>query len=268
MKFEGEVLDAVKKVLPEIDFTALTGEITLDVINTEKSKVLVTTAVRDKEVNAAVGRTAGEAETVLGRLLGEDFKGKKLKEGLPLLETRFTELSSRIGELEKDAKGLGEKDQKELTELRKLTGDQKSKIIELETSLTDADKKAKDEVAKLMLDAELDKAYESITWIDDVNPYAKKGLRDELFSKHTFKKEGDKVLVYDNEGNIIKDGAGQREAKSLFEEAAKNAKLFKMNGAAAPGAPIPGTPLPAGRALTAEEQAHLQKMKDYAAGKR
>lgn len=264
VKFEGAALDAIKQALPEIDWATVEGDVTLSVINQKKAERLVTTEVRDREVNTAVGRFTGEGQTVFGRLLGEEAKGKQYKDLLPLLEQKWKANGDRIAELEKDggAKGLTDAEKRELADLRKLADDQKTKITELETGLADSEKAAERKVSELLLNSELEKLYDGVPWIDDVNPYAKKGLRDEIFGKHTFRKDGEKILVFDKENNIVRNaaGTGQMEAKDLFEVSAKTAKLYKMNGAKSPEAGKTPNAAADGKALTPQAKRRIAEI--------
>lgn len=261
-KIEGTVLEVIKSVLPELDWDKFDGDITVDAINARKSERLVTTDVHQREIASATGRIYGEGQTLFGRILGEEAKGKQYKELLPLVESRFTALSEKITSLEKDGgKGLSEKEKNELAELRNLANEQKTKIQDLTSGLEEAKSEAENKVAKILLDNEVTSIFDSIGWIDDVSPYAKKGLRDELFSKYEFRKDGDKLLVFGKDGTIVRDKTGQYETKSFFEDKAKEAKLFKLNGGKIGAPDHGGKPKPD---MTPEQQAHFDRMMAHA----
>jgi hypothetical protein len=264
IKYEGPALEAIKQVLPEVDFSKIEGDVTLDAINAQKGEVLITREVHKRELSSTVGRITGAGKTVFSRILGESAKGKDYDELLPLLESKYTEVNDRITELEKATPGsLTDKEKKELTELRKLSDEQKSALAAKEEEIETVRKSAKEEAETERLNHSLDREFESVKWVDDVSPFAKKGLRMEMESKYSFKREGDKILVFTKAGEIVRNSAatGQMEAKELFEKEAKEAKLYKVNGAQAPGT---GTPPPSGKNLTPEQVKRQQKVNEYA----
>lgn len=263
VKFEGDVLEGIKKVLPEIDFSKIEGDITLDVINEAKGKSLVTREVHDREISSAVGRITGAGQTAFGRILGDAAKGKEYKDLLPALETAFTEQKQRIDELSKGAKSdLTEKERKELTDLKKLVQDQEAAILAKDGEISKINKDVEDRVSAIIMKNEVDVMFERITWVDNVSKFAKEGIRESVNRNYAFKKDGDKILVYDKEGGVVKNGngTGHMEARELFEGLAKSDGLLKQNGAAT-GRQAP--PIPKGndgKPLSAKAQAHYERM--------
>lgn len=236
IKITPEVLEFAKHVLPEIELPENQEEITADYFTQKKGEVFLTAELHKKEVSAAVGKFKGSAETVLRRVLGEGAKGKNADELLMVLESHMGEVNARIEELKAGGKGLSDAEKKELSDLKKLAAEQTKMLEEKEEALKNAETLAEQRIAKMQLDAEVDKLYKSANWSDTANDYTRKGLwADEIASKYTFKKEGDIVYVYDLEGGIVKDGVNQMTAVKLFEKILKEKSLFKVNGAAPGG---------------------------------
>jgi len=268
MKLEGDSLQLAKQLLPEIDWNAAGEEVTIDKVNELKSAALITRELHQKEVNNVFGKTIGPVENELKSLLGEEGKGKKVSEILPLLKEKITGFSTTIEELKSKAGEGKETLLKDLEQYKTLATSQEQKLKEYESKVVELEQSAQSKLEQLLLNHDLEKTFESAPWVDNVSPYAKKGLWLEITNEYQIKKEGEKKLVYDREGNIIQSGTGHLTFDELLQKKMKEGGLYKMNGATGNVPPQTGTAAPARNLppeAAARMEAHQRKMEEHKA---
>jgi hypothetical protein len=225
------------------------------------------------EIDTVIGKTKGTVETVIKRALGDDVKDiKDFNELLKATEATIAAKREEIARLKKLAEGksgdvvkeIEAKYQRELADLKAMN-EQAAEMIEAAKAEAEAAKlEAKSAIDKYLLEQSVNQLYASANWVDTANDYVKDGVwAREIAGKFTFKKEGDKVLVYDMEGGIVKDGAVQMTAEKLFADVLKKAGQYKQNGAQpGKGAPPPIDPK---NPRAAEIEAHRRKLLEHAA---
>jgi len=237
MKLESEQLELAKQLLPEIDWSSAGEEVTIDRITELKSAALITKELHKKEIDSVFGRTIGPVENELKGLLGEEGKGKTIKEILPAIKDRFSTFTSQL----EDLKSTGGKDKdsllKELTDYKTLAKSQEDQLKEWQVKVEEAERSAEAKFEAIQLNHALTSLYDKLAWTDDADEYVKEGIwKREIEGKYQFKKEGDKVLVYDSQGGIVQSGTGHMTADDLFVKTIEKANRLKKNGATGAGA--------------------------------
>lgn len=263
---EQSQIELAKQLLPEIDWSAAGEEITLEKINELKSESLITRELHKKEIDKVFGKTIGPVENDLKELLGEDGKGKIYKEMIPLVKEKYTSLVTELESIKKEGSKGKEDILSQLNQYKSLAEKQEAELkaaLEREKEMKEYGEKRYEE---LIVNNTVSSIYNSLPWTDDSDVYVKEGIwKREIEGKVQFKKEGDKILVYDADGNIVQSGTGHMTADDFFVQIAKKANRYKMNGAA-------GTPPPNGQAgggnpygkinpkLQAQMAAHMKKI--------
>lgn len=271
MKLNNEQLELAKVIIP--GFAPEEGkEYTADDIKAVASEKLIAADLHQSEINKIIGRERGTVETVLRRTFGESAKDKKYEDLIKLVESEITESKSRLAELEKlkgaadpeKIKAIEEKYKSEVEQLRKLNADQADILRQRESELESTKAGVQTEIERIMTNQIVDKLYDSANWVDTADKYVKTGIWEaEIKGRYQFRREGDNVLVFDNEGNIVKDGTVQMTADRLFELTLKKASKFKQNGAV----PVKTTTYkPTGNpAVDARQAEYLKKLEQAAA---
>lgn len=271
MKLNNEQIELAKVIIP--GFNPEEGkEYTADDIKAVASEKLIAADLHQSEINKIIGRERGTVETVLRRALGDAAKDKKYEDLIKSVETEITESKTRLTELEKlkgaadpeKVKAIEEKYKSELEQLRKLNTEQADILKQREVELETTKAGVQTEIERIMTNQIVDKLYDSANWVDTADKYVKTGIWEaEIKGRYQFRKEADKVLVFDKEGNIVKDGTVQMTAERLFELKLKEAGKFKQNGAVTSKAT---TIKPTGNATAdARQLEYMKKLQENAA---
>lgn len=264
MKLEGESLELAKSLLPEINWSEAGEEVTLDKVAELKSAALITRELHKKEVDSVFGKTIGPIENELRPLLGEEGKGKMIKDMLPILKERYSGFATQLEELKSKAGEGKDKLLSELTQYKTLAEQQESKIKEFQLKLEESEKSAEARFESIQLNHALTSMYDKAAWTDDADDYVKKGIWNaEIEGRFQFKKEGEKVLVYDKDGNIVQSGTGHMTADELFRKTLEKANRLKKNGATGTHAKA-ASGSGSGSKLTPQQEAHLAKLRERA----
>lgn len=225
---------------------------------------------RQKEIDKAIGKFKGSTESVLKRAFGDSVKDvSDWNELLQKAEETANATRDEIARLTKLSSGkhdeviaeLKEKYSKEIKDLREMNLSFGNKEAEYQKAIEEAKADAESRVNKFLENQAIEKIYKEAKWSDIVNDYTKKGLwADEIEGKFIFKSEGDKVLVFDKDGGIVRNGAVQKTADVLFNEILDSKGLMKKNGAES------GTQakLKEGVKYTPQQLEHIAKMKAHA----
>jgi chromosome segregation ATPase len=238
MMLKPEQIEALKAVLPESVHAELTEESTIETVKELTGRVYVDKDVAEKERKSEVGKALGSIETKLKRILGDEAKGKTAAELAAMAEEAY---QAKLTELDEARKGSGadvEKLRTEAAEAKKAKADLEKMLEQANAEKAEALQKveaAENEklsaIEQYKLEQAINAEWEGLNFADNVLPYTKKGLwMTEIEGKYTFKLENGKKLVYDMEGNIVKNGTSHMEAKDLFAKVAE--PLLKKNGAA------------------------------------
>lgn len=265
MKLEGESLELAKSLLPEIDWNAAGEEVTIDKVAELKSAALITRELHKKEVDSVFGKTIGPIENEIRPLLGEEGKGKMIKDMLPLLKERYSSFASQVEELKSKAGEGKDKLLSELTQYKTLAEQQESKLKEYQAKLEESEKSAEARFEAIQLNHTLTSVYDKQPWTDDADEYVKKGIWNaEIEGRYNFKREGEKVLVYDKDGNIVQSGTGHMTADELFRKTLEKANRLKKNGATGAPAQTSAGASSSGSKLTPQQEVHLAKLRERA----
>lgn len=198
VKITAEVIEFAKSVFPEIEIPETAEDITADYFTQKKGELFISADLHKKEINAAVGKFKGSAETALRRIVGDAAKGKSFDEVLPMVEEHFTSVNQRIEELKAGKGNLSDTEKKELADLKSMVKEQEALLKEKETALTDAMSAAERKVEELQTRSKVDLLYKSSNWSDTANDYTRRGLwAEKIEGKFTFKVEGNDVMAID-----------------------------------------------------------------------
>lgn len=212
---------------------------TIDDVKQVASTALIASELHQSEINKVIGRERGTVETVLRRALGDAAKDKKYEDLIKSVESEISESKSRLIELEKmskaadpdKVKAIEEKFKTELEQLRKLNAEQGDLLKQRESELEQTKAGVQTEIERIMTDKAVESLYAGANWVESADKYVRTGIWEaEIKGKYQFRKESDKILVFDKEGNIVKDGTVQMTAERLFEIKLKEAGKFKQNG--------------------------------------
>ena len=224
-----EQIEVLKAILPESVHAELTEETTLDTVKELTGKVYVDKELAEKERKSEVGKALGSIETKLKRILGDSAKDKTAAELAAMAEDAY---KAKLAELEEARKGGGdvEKLRTKAAELEQMLEQANAEKAEALQKVEAAENEKLTAIEQYKLEQAISSEWDALNWADNVLPYTKKGLwMSEIEGKYTFKLENGKRLVYDTEGNIVKNGTSHMEAKDLFAKVA--ADLIKKNGA-------------------------------------
>lgn len=235
MALTAEQQEIIKATLPDFE---VTDDTTIEDYKTALGEKMISVELHNKEVSATVGKKYGEAESKMKKLIGPEGSAKTLDELIPLAEARIKSFEDKVKELQKELEGSGktteeiEKIKKEAADLRLLLDakeeEVKTKTLEVESVKKDFETK---ESQKVLTDAVLAELA-SFPFIDTFDKYGKDGwYTAEIAGLYTFKMEGKKILVYNLDGTIVKNGTNQMEFKDLLDKKALETKVKKLNGA-------------------------------------
>jgi len=262
-----EQIAAVKAILPESVHSEIGDDATLDTVKEITSKVYIDKDLAEKEKKSEIGKALGSFETKFKRIVGDAGKGKNAAELATMVEELYT---AKLTELEEAKSGKGGGDvealkaevaeaKKAKSEFEKMLQQANAEKAELMQKVEAAENEKLTAIEQFKLNQAVTTEWDSVSWIDGTLPYTKKGLWDaEVEGKYTFKIENGKKLVYDTEGNIVRNGTSQMEARELFAQLAEKVGLLKKNGATSGG----GSEAPVGKELykTKAQKEHYAEM--------
>lgn len=234
MALTNEQIEAIKVILP--DFEA-SEETTLDDVKNLAGQRFIDIDLHKKEVDAAFGKARGTAESKFKKFLGEDAKGKNFEEMTELIEQRISNFKNEIDELRKSKPSAAidkelEETKKQLAQYEQLNREAQDKVEKLSLEVESAKAEGETKLSQYLLTQAIQSTFTSANWVDGADNYVKQGVWNaEIEGKYTFKKEGERLLVFDVDGNIVKDGVTQMTADKLFESVLKKANKFKSNQA-------------------------------------
>jgi hypothetical protein len=238
MALSAEQQEIIKATLPDFE---VTEDTTIEDYKTALGEKMISIELHDKEVKASFGRARGEAESKMKKLLGSDGTAKSFDELVPLVEAKVKALDDSVKQLQTELKGSGktteeiEKIKKEAEDLRTLLAekDEAFKAKELEVESVKASYETK-ESQKILTDA-VTSELGNFPFIDTYDKYAKNGwYAEEIAGNYAFKMDGKKILVFNLDGSIVKNGTNQMEFKDLLDKKAIETKVKKLNGAKTP----------------------------------
>jgi len=229
---EQSQIELAKQLLPEIDWNAAGDEITLEKITELKGAALITRDIHKKEIDTVFGKTIGPVENELRALLGEEGKGKLIKEILPVLKEKYNGFNAQIEALKTEGGKGKEEILSELNQYKSLAEKQEAELKAAIERAKELEEGAEKKFEQLQINHSVSSMYNTLPWTDDADVYVKEGIwKREIEGKVQFKKEGEKILVYDVEGNIVQSGTGHMTADEFFVQVAKKANRYKLNGA-------------------------------------
>ena len=229
---EQSQIELAKQLLPELDWNSAGEEITIEKINELKGAALITRDIHKKEIDNVFGKTIGPVENQLKELLGEDGRGKTIKEIIPALKERVTSFSQQIEELKTQGSKGKEEIISQLNQYKSLAEKQEAELKAAIERAKELEEGAEKKFEQLQINHAVSSLYNTLPWTDDADVYVKEGIwKREVEGKVQFKKEGDKIMVYDADGNIVQSGTGHMTADDFFVQVVKKANRYKMNGA-------------------------------------
>ena len=234
MALSNEQIEAIRVILP--DFEA-SEETTLDDVKQMAGSRFVDVEIHRKEVDAAFGKARGTAESKFKKFLGEEAKGKNFEEMTELIEQRINGFKSEIEEMKKAKPSKAndaelERLQVELQQYKSMAEEANQKVEKLSVEVESARSEGETKLSQYLLNQAVQSSFSGSNWVDSADNYVKQGVwNTEIEGKYQFKKEGDRLLVYDSEGNIVKDGTQHMTADKLFESVLKKANKYKNSQA-------------------------------------
>lgn len=234
MALSNEQIEAIRVILP--DFEA-TDETTLDDVKQLAGSRFIDVEIHRKEVDAAFGKARGTAESKFKKFLGEVAKGKNFEEMTELIEQRINGFKTELEELKKTKPSKAndadiERLQTELEQYKSMAAEANQKVEQLSIEVESARAEGETKLSQYLLNQAVQFSFAGANWVDAADNYVKQGVWNaEIEGKYSFKKEGDRLLVYDSEGNIVKDGTQHMTADKLFETILKKANKYKNSQA-------------------------------------
>lgn len=207
--------------------------------NSETEKLRKQYEKAKEDVDSALGKNKGKVETVIKRVFGEEVKdATDFDDLLKKFETVASLKAAQIEELKQLAEGksgealktIEERHKKELESYKEMLATANTEAETYKTAAETAKLEGDKRVEQYLLNQKVDKHWSEANFVDGTNEFTRSGFKSSKFDgKYTYQIEGDEILLFDLEGNIIKDGTKQMTLKRKIEVELDAANLLKKN---------------------------------------